>query len=95
MDICTIVLPSDIHKCIYNGTFPYNLKHADITLTFKKIEPLHKINDRPINILTTLSKVYEKRFDNQLYNYFNSIFSKYRCRFSIVCYVWWNLSKMF
>ena len=36
VDICTVFLSSDINKCIYNGIFPNNLKHADITPTFKK-----------------------------------------------------------
>ena len=81
MDICTIVLSSDINKCIYNGIFPNYLKHADITPTFKKNERLHKINYRPISILPTLSKVYEKHLYNQIYNYFNGIFSKYLCGF--------------
>ena len=35
-DICSIVLTSDINRCIVNGTFPNNLKNADITPTFKK-----------------------------------------------------------
>ena len=81
VDICTIALSSDINKCIYNGTFPKNLKHADITPTFKKIERLHKTNYRPISILPTLSKVYEKLFYQQIYKYFNKIFSKYLCGF--------------
>ena len=81
VDICTMVLSSDFNKCIYNGTFPDNLKHADITPTFKKSERLHKINYRPISILPTLSKVYEKLLYFQIYNYFNGIFSKYLCGF--------------
>ena len=62
VDICTVFLSSDINKCIYNGIFPNNLKHADITPTFKKSERLYKTNYRPISILSTLSKVYEKLF---------------------------------
>ena len=76
-----MALSSDLNKCIYNGILPNNLKHADITPTFKKIERLHKTNYRPISILSTLSKVYEKLFYNQIYNYFNGIFSKYLCGF--------------
>ena len=90
VDICKMALSSDVNKCIYNGIVPNNLKHADIALTFKKIERLHKTNYRPISILPTLSKVYEKLFYNQIYNYFNGIFSKYLCGFrapSIVCHL--------
>ena len=81
MNTCTIVLSPDANQCIYNGIFPNNLKHADITPTFKKKERLHKINYGPISIFPTLSKVYEKRLYNQIYNYFNRIFSKYLCGF--------------
>ena len=35
-DICSMTLVYDINKCINNGVFPDNLKHADITPTFKK-----------------------------------------------------------
>ena len=74
VDICAIAISSDINKCILNGIFPNNLKHADITPTFKKLERLHKINYRPISILPTLSKVYEKLFYHQIYKYFNFSF---------------------
>ena len=60
---------------------PTNLKHADINPTFTKNERLHKTNYRLISIFPTLSKVYEKLFYNQIYNYFNKIFSKYLCGF--------------
>ena len=59
-DICSIVLSSDINRCIHNGNFPNNLKNADITPTFKKGDRLSKCNYRPVSILPTLSKVYEK-----------------------------------
>ena len=61
--------------------FPNNLNNADITPTFKKEERLSKINYRPISILPIFSKIYEKIFYIQIYDYFNSIFSKYLCEF--------------
>ena len=81
MDICTIALSYDFNRCIYNGIFPNNLKHADITPAFKKAERLRKINYRPVSILPTLSKVDEKLLYQQIYKYFNGIFSKYLCGF--------------
>ena len=57
------------------------MKYADIIPTFKKNERLHKTNYRPISILPTLSKVYEKLLFHQTYKYFNNIFSKYLCGF--------------
>ena len=77
MDICKIVLRTDMNNCIANGIFPTSLKNADITPTFKKIDRLHKVNYRPVSILPTLSKIYEKILYQQIYVYFDEIFSKY------------------
>ena len=72
------MLTSDINRCIVNGTFPNNLKNADITPTFNKNDRLLKSNYRPVSILPTLSKIYEKILYKQI---FNTIFSKYLCGF--------------
>ena len=80
-DIFTTILSSDINNCILNGIFPSNLKHADITPIFKKLERLLNINYRPVSILPTLSKIYEKIFYQQMYEYFDKLFSKHLCGF--------------
>ena len=54
---------------------------ADITPIFKKDDRLLKINYRPVSILPTLSKIYEKILYMQIYEFFNNIFSKYLCGF--------------
>ena len=48
---------------------------------FKKLDRLSKNNYRPVSILPTLSKLYEKILYIQIYNYFDNIFSKYICGF--------------
>ena len=58
-----------------------NLKKEDITPLFKKLERILKSNYRAVSILPTLSKVYEKIFYQQMYEYFYLIFSKYLCGF--------------
>ena len=80
-DICALVIYNDMNQNISKGQFPSNLKHADISPIFKKIERLLKVNYRPVSILPTLSKVYENNLYPQMYVYFNSIFSKYLCGF--------------
>ena len=80
-EICSIILTTDVNRCMDKGEFPKNLKKADITPTFKKEDRLLKINYRPISILPTFSKIYEKIFYIQIYEYFNNIFSKYLCGF--------------
>ena len=37
------------------GNFPDNLKLADITAVFKKKNPLHKVNYRPVSFLPSIS----------------------------------------
>ena len=76
-DICDTVICSDINQCIDTGSFPSNMKNADITPLFIKTDRLLKSNYRPVSILPTLSKIYEKILYQQIYEYFNSIFSKY------------------
>ena len=80
-DTCSMVLTSDVNRCIVNEKFPNNLKNADITPTFKNDDRSFKSNYRPVSILPTLSKLYEKTLYMQIYEYFNTIFSKYLCGF--------------
>ena len=62
---------------IENGSFPVNLKNADVTPIFKKPEHILQTNYRAMSILPMLSKIYEKIFYQQIYEYFVNIFSKY------------------
>ena len=66
-----------MNLCTEKGIFPSNLKNADITPLFKKLDRLHKSNYRPVSILPRLSKIYEKILYQQMCEYFDSIFSKY------------------
>ena len=97
VDICTIVLSSDVNKCIYNGIFPNNLKHADIIPTFKRNERLHKINYRPISILPHFQRFmknyYTTKFIITLIESFRNIYvvSERVIAPSIVCCSCWNL----
>ena len=81
VDICKEFLSSDINNSIGFGKFPSSLINSDISPIFKKHDPLLKDNYRPVNILPTLSKVYERILHPQIYEYFNGIFSKYLCGF--------------
>ena len=77
VDIIAKVLHNDINLNIENGSFPVNLKNVDVTPIFKKLERILKTNYRAISNLPTLSKIYEKIFYQQIYEYFGNIFSKY------------------
>ena len=49
-----------INSSISTGTFPDELKMADIVPVFKKQDPSDKANYRPIILLPLISKIFEK-----------------------------------
>ena len=48
---------------------------------FKKKDRNNVENYRPVSILPNLSKIYERCLYDQMYKYFNHIFSKWQCGF--------------
>ena len=70
-----------INKCIKEGTFPNDLKLAEVIPIFKKKDFLDKENYRPISILPQMSKVFERLIYKQINQYMSQIFSKYLCGF--------------
>ena len=52
--------------CVDKGTFPSALKHADITLIFKRGSSGPKDNYRTVSILPDISKMFEKLLYNQI-----------------------------
>ena len=67
-EIC-IPLTDCINSTILNGKFPSELKMAD--------DPFEKANYRPISLLPSLSKVYEKLIYQQLSTFFENKLSPY------------------
>ena len=61
-----------INQSIITGTFPNELKKAKITPIFKKGDRENMANYRPVSILPSVSKVFEKILHYQLYNYFSN-----------------------
>ena len=70
---------------MFSSNFPSNLKAADILSTHKKKDKSDIENYRPISILPTLSKIYERCMYDQIYKYFDQILSKYQCDFRRGC----------
>ena len=70
-----------INSCIRNCMFPEELKWADITPVFKKGDRTDRSNYRPISILPTFSKVFEKIIFDQINNFFQEKFSNFLCGF--------------
>ena len=61
-----------INQMITTGIFPESLKIAKIIPIYKKGEPTDLSNYRPISLLPTISKIFERIIHIQLQEYFNS-----------------------
>ena len=78
---CVPFLTFCFNNCLVSGTFPDELKLADIIPSFKKGSSTDKINYRPISLLPVVSKVFERLLANQLTEYLEPSFSKLLCGF--------------
>ena len=73
-DMLHSVLRLIINKSLMTGIFPDKLKIAIVSPIYKgkETDPHEFINYRPISILPTISKLFEKVVHKQLYKYLNS-----------------------
>ena len=55
-----------LNNCISNGIFPADFKKANITPFFKEGDKSDPNNYRPISILPTMSKIFERHVANQV-----------------------------
>ncbi len=80
-----IVLPitSIINNSISSGIFPDLLKHAYVLPIYKGSGKDDANNYRPISILPTISKIFERHLSNQIKSFFNqvSILNKHQSGF--------------
>ena len=70
-----------INSSIRNGTFPEELKSAEVTPLFKKADLFDKVNYRPVSLLSHVSKVYERIIFNQVSTYFEPYISSFHTGF--------------
>ena len=61
--------------------FPSELKYANVTPIFKKGDAANKENYRPISILPSISKVFERLIFQQITSYVTDFLSPYLCGF--------------
>ena len=75
-DTCTPYLRTDcFNNSLNNCSFPDEMKWADITPVYKKGDSTDKGNYRPISNLPTISKVFERIIYDQMYSFFQNLFS--------------------
>ena len=75
------VLTNIFNDCVKKGNFPDILKHADITLVFKKGDTTGKTNYIPISTLFNFSKVFEKMIYAQISSFMEPKLSKHLAGF--------------
>ena len=63
------LLPSEVgkNKSVDTGIFPESLKLAKVTPIYKAKDKENLNNYRPISVLSSLAKVFERIFFNQRY----------------------------
>ena len=66
---------------VIENFFPPDLKYANVSPLFKKENNTNKENYRPISILPTISKNFERIMFHQMTTYVSSILSPYLCGF--------------
>ena len=76
-DLTTGYLTEIYHQCIDNQTFPVSLKKADVIPSHKKLAKTEKANYRPISLLPSVSKIYERDMFTQISNYIEEHLSPY------------------
>ena len=80
-DIFSLVLHNIINKSLDFSIFPDKLKLADVTPVHKKEDRNDKNNYRPVSILPSISKIFEKILYTQIYQHVEKKLSKYQCGF--------------
>ena len=70
-DIIAPHLSNIFNGCINEGLYPDGFKKAKCVAVFKGngADPEDPVSYRPISILNSLNKVFERLLHNQLYNY--------------------------
>ena len=80
-DICAPLITQIYNKSKYDCNFPTSLKCADITPAHKKDETTKKENYRPVSVLPSISKIFERNMYAQMYSYMDQYLSPYLCGF--------------
>ena len=80
-DIISPYLTKIFNDSKTNSTFPNNLKCAEITPAHKKDETTKKDNYRPISILPSISKIFERSMFDQISLYIDDFLSPSLCGF--------------
>ena len=81
-----------VNSSIKRSHFPESLKQAEVTPLHKSKDSLERGNYRPLSILSSISKIYDRTYYNQLYSFFHELFDnmlsayrpKYGCQHVLI-----------
>ena len=76
-DIVSNYLSDSYNKAKNNGEYPASLKMADLLPIHKKCDKTSKKNYRPVSLIPTISKIYEKIMYKDMINYLENSLSPY------------------
>ena len=70
-----LVLGSQHNLSVTKSNFPMDLKNSELSPIYKCKNSLMSENYRPLSVVTSLSKIVEKVFNQQLYDCFKDVVS--------------------
>ena len=74
-DLFCFPLTELFNKLIEESSFPDDMKNADVSSLFKKDDNMSKKNYRPISLLPTIAKIFERLMHRQLSEFTARLFS--------------------
>ena len=74
-DLASPYLTDCINSAIYESEFPKELKDADVSPGFKRGITTKKVNYKPISVLPSVSKIFERILKGQMDSFFKPILS--------------------
>ena len=80
-NVCVEPLTKIFNDCIENSSFPDELKCADVTSLPKNGPTNSRTNFRPISVLPTVPKLFERLMDKQVVSYITPFLSSLLCGF--------------
>ena len=78
--MCSPILAKNWNdEILLNKNFPKNLKLADVSPIFKKKDKTFVENYRPVSILPTVSKIFERIMQKRISDYIEKFISPFLC----------------
>ena len=70
-----------INTSVEENHFPFDLKYSNIAPLYRKDDNTDKTNYRPISIISSISKIFERLMFKQITTYVSNLLSPYLCGF--------------